>query len=143
MATADSHPAAHFVHAFHEQLTRWFSGSHEREATLAALAATCPPTMSLVYPSGLELSGDAFIDSIAGLHGKSPGFEATITDLELLHAGPEHAVVRYVEGQTGAKQSAASNRRSAFALIERSEGRWRWRHIQETAMPSEAEEASA
>jgi len=128
------HPATTFVHAFHADLTRWFSGTGDREVVWSRLAEGTSPDMVLVYPSGRRLGGGELLQSIEELHGTSPGFEATISDLELIRGGQSFAVVSYVETQTGARQSRADNRRSALAVIVRDSDHWQWRFIQETAL---------
>ena len=129
-----THPAIAFVHAFHEDLTRWFAGTEDRDRVLGRLREAVSPDMILVYPSGERLTGAEFIASIAPLYGNSPGFTASIESPSLVKAGTDYALVSYVETQAGARQSASSNKRSAFALIERDAGVWRWRFIQETAL---------
>ncbi len=126
---------AEFVHAFHRDLTRWFSGTGPRDEVWSRLEAATPDAMTLVYPSGARLGGRELLDGIRDRFGKSPGFEATIADVELLRADDDHAVVAYVESQAAATHSATRNRRSALALLESEDGAWRWRYIQETALP--------
>ena len=127
------HPAATFVHAYHATLTQWFSGTGDRGRVWSRLEEGTPVDMTLVYPSGERLDGSAFLESIRSAWGKSPGFEASITNLELVHEGADHAVVAYVELQRGARQSATVNARSALALLVRHGDSWKWRFIQETA----------
>lgn len=125
-----------FVVAFHENLTAWFSGMGERAEVWARLVAACPASLTLVYPSGTRLQGDAFTASIEDRFGSSPGFTARIEDPELVHRTEDTAVVAYVEAQSGARASTAENRRSALAVVERDGvAGWRWRYIQETALP--------
>lgn len=128
-----------FVAAFHESLTDWFSGAGPRETVWSRLVQACPASMVLIYPSGTRLSGGAFLETIETRFGSSPGFEAWVTDVEVVHLGEASATVAYVEAQTGARSSADENRRSALAALDRVDGRWRWRFIQETAMPSSLE----
>lgn len=128
------HPAIAFVRSFHEDLTRWFAGTDQRASVLGRLRDAVSPEMVLVYPSGTRLTGARFIESIEPLYGSSPGFTASIESPSLIRADTDYALVSYIETQTGARQSATANERSAFALIERDGNRWRWRFIQETAM---------
>ena len=137
MTSADT-PTA-FVHAFHRDLSGWFSGQGSREEIWRRFQATSPAEMKLVYPSGARLSGAAFLDSIRDRFGTSPGFEASVSDVEELLVQPDHAVVAYVETQTAARHSATTNRRCALAVLERRDGQWRWRFIQETALADDGE----
>ena len=130
----ECHPAITFVHAFHADLTRWFLGTGDRQAVWSRLAQATSPEMVLVYPSGRRLRGDELLKSIEDLRGKSPGFEASISELELIRGDESYAVVSYVETQTGARQSKADNQRSALAVIVREGDDWQWRFIQETAL---------
>ena len=127
------HPAATFVRAYHATLTEWFSGAGDRKRVWSRLEEGTPANMTLVYPSGERLDGSAFLESVRGAWGQSPGFDASITNLELVHEGANHVVVAYVELQRGARQSASINARSALALIVRDGGSWKWRFVQETA----------
>ena len=127
------HPAATFVHAYHASLTQWFSGTGDRDRVWSSLEESTPIDMTLVYPSGERLDGSAFLLSIRDAWGQSPGFEASIRNLELVHEGTNHAVVAYVEFQRGARQSDPVNARSALALIVRNGGSWKWRFVQETS----------
>ena len=130
----ERHPAKAFVYAFHADLSRWFTGDGDREAVWSRLVRGTSPDMVLVYPSGRRLNRAELLQSIEGLHGKSPGFEASISELELIRGNEDYAVVSYVETQTGARQSKADNQRSALAVIVRDGNEWRWRFIQETAL---------
>lgn len=129
---SELHPAEAFVHDFHRDLTLWFSGAGEAAQVWARLQATTPADMTLVYPSGRRLAGAAFLDTIRDRHGGSPGFEARVEAVRIVAHGPEHAVVAYTEIQRGAKQSTSVNQRTALAVVERHDGAWRWRYIQET-----------
>ena len=129
------HPVAAFVHAFHDDLTAWFAGTGERAEVWARLEAACRPLQRLIYPSGGQMTGPQFLDTIADRFGASPGFEATIENLEVVQDAPDHAVVAYHELQAGARQSASNNRRAALAVVVRSEDGCTWRFIQETALP--------
>lgn len=128
-----------FVHAFHRDLTGWFSGEGSREQIWQRFEETSPADMKLVYPSGTRLSGNAFLDSIRDRFGTSPGFEASVSEVEELVVAADHAVVAYVETQTAARESATVNRRCALAVLDRREGQWSWRFIQETALGVDTE----
>jgi len=128
--------AVGFVRRFHDDLSAWFAGEGEAGAVWDRLVAAAPADMRLVYPSGNRLSGAAFLDSIRDRWGKSPGFRAGVADVEVLHADASHAVLAYVESQSGARSSAATNRRSAMALVQRTGNGWSWVYIQETAQPA-------
>lgn len=136
--TAPDTPTA-FVHAFHSDLTGWFSGQGSRTEIWRRFEATSPPEMKLVYPSGARLTGAEFLHSIRELFGSSPGFEASVSEVEELVTTSDHAVVAYVETQAAAQNSASVNRRRALAVLERPQGQWRWRFIQETALVGDAE----
>ena len=130
---SEPHPAAAFVYWFHDQLSRWFSGEGNREQVWTALVAHTPPEMAIVYPSGKRLSGQELLRSIEDGFATSPGFSATISELEVVRSEPTHAVVCYTETQRGARRSQSENTRSALALVICDEGRWTWGFIQETA----------
>lgn len=122
-----------FVRDFHADLTGWFSGSGDRDAIWARFEETCPPDMTLVYPSGTKMGGVPFLESIRDRFGRSPGFEAMIVEPEIVVETADHAVVAYAEVQTQARESDPDNHRSALAVLLRSERGWRWRYIQETS----------
>lgn len=126
-----SDPAA-FIHAFHADLTAWFSGAGEKTDVWKRLGDSCPETMLLVYPSGQRLGGAEFLRSIQDHHSASPGFVARAEVLEVISCSDTHAVVMYREHQTGARASAASNSRSSMGLVVRAGERWVWRAVQET-----------
>ncbi|MEM7157772.1 MAG: hypothetical protein AAF799_33335 [Myxococcota bacterium] len=128
-------PVAAFVHAFHDDLTAWFSGSGDRTEVWARLEAACRPLQGLVYPSGTRLTGPEFLDTIADRFASSPGFVAAIENLEVVHQASDHAVVAYHEVQAGARQSSTRNRRAALALVALTGEGCTWRFIQETALP--------
>ena len=130
----DLHPAIEFVYEFHRDLTCWFAGTGDSAAVLQRLGASLHPEMALVYPSGRRLLGAELVRTIADFNGSSPGFVASISDAELIRGDEDHAVVAYVETQTGARNSASENRRSALALIVRYQDRWCCRFIQETGL---------
>ena len=126
--------ADEFVRQFHVDLTRWFSGQGNQELVWQALCDSAHADMELVYPSGTKLSGAAFLQSIAELFGKSPGFTAQAIDVKVVHSDATHAVVSYIEEQHGARSSDTQNRRSALAFLLQSNSSWVWRFIQETAI---------
>lgn len=134
--SSEVHPAVEFVHAFHSDLTDWFAGHRERASVHERLARSLHDEMVLVYPSGNRLLGREFLASIAELYGASPHFVASISNVELIRGDEDHAVVAYVETQTGARNSESENQRSALALIVRCGDGWRWRFIQETGRPT-------
>ncbi len=125
------HPAKTFIHRFHAHLTHWFAGTGSREQTWAFLERASPAEMVLVYPSGTRLTGASFLETIRERYGSSPGFVASIHDLEIVAEAKDHYVVAYIEAQKAATASAGENRRSALAVVTRSEP-LRFRFIQET-----------
>ncbi|MEM7435136.1 MAG: DUF4440 domain-containing protein [Myxococcota bacterium] len=131
-----SHPVVPFVRAFHEDLSRWFSGSGDRDTVSERLRAAVHPDMVLIYPSGRRLTGEAFLESIAELFGSSPGFVARVSDVNVIQSDDRHAVVAYVETQSGARQSAGHNVRAALAAVVVRGDACQWRFIQETALPT-------
>ena len=130
----DPDSACAFVSWFHDQLSRWFAGKGNRDEVWRALVAHTPKDMSIVYPSGKRLSGQELLRSIEDGFGASPGFNASVSDLEVVLSATTHAVVSYIETQRGARRSESENTRSALALVSRDGDRWKWRFIQETAM---------
>ncbi len=129
---SDAETARAFVHEFHTQLSHWFAGTRARAEVWSYFEATCPKAMTLVYPSGRELDGQGFLHSIADAFDTSPGFLATIHDLEVVAQGMGHVVVAYVERQEAARRSADVNERSALAVVDTTGVAPVWRYIQET-----------
>lgn len=127
---------ATFVSNFHHDLTRWFSGADEGEATWNALVNAYPDNMTLIYPSGAQLSGRAFLEELASSKRNNGDFVASATEIRVLHAEKDLGVVAYQELQQGAEASQRSNLRSALALVRRGEQGWHWDYIQETGMKS-------
>jgi len=129
------HPAASFVHWYHEQLTLWFSGAGDRDSVWKALVDHTSGEMAIVFPSGKRWSGQRLLESMEDAFGTSPRFRASISDLEIVHVGENHAMVAYTEVQQGARRSAAYNERTALALLLRDGAAWTWRFVQETGKP--------
>ena len=72
---------ATFVSNFHHDLTRWFSGADEGEATWNALVNACPDNMTLIYPCGAQLSGRAFLEELASSKRHNGDFVASASEI--------------------------------------------------------------
>jgi hypothetical protein len=125
----------------HEFFVDWFAGrcpdddDSYRERLLDRLSE------QLVYlmPGGNALSYADLRDGMRKAHGSNPDFRIAVRDVTLHHVDDGSMTVSYVEWQRNAKQSKPSDngRYSTVLFVRGSDGRLRWRHLQETWLPAE------
>ena len=122
----------------HDFIAGWFRGELPRDAALFAsmFADRLAPDFLNIQPNGGELGREALLKGLEQGHGRNPDFRITISRVCLLSAGNAGLTVRYVEDQQGARNTQpADNRRISTAVMDQANGRFLWRHLQETAQP--------
>eukprot|EP00041_Stephanoeca_diplocostata_P016923 m.335923 g.335923 ORF g.335923 m.335923 type:complete len:131 (+) comp20528_c0_seq5:142-534(+) len=90
-----------------------------------------------IQPAGKELSRSVLVNGIRNGYGTSPEFRITIKDFKLRWSTDTHALATYVEVQTGARNSAATNARISSLLFEVQDDGISWIHLQETGIAVE------
>jgi len=123
------------IRRLHVALEAWFHGSMAAERFDRELAEPLHPAFEIVMPSGTRLGRDAMLDGLRAGHGANPDFRITIEEPRLLGTWPGLILAGYVELQTGARNSAAENRRRSTVLFEVGP-RMLWRHLHETGLES-------
>lgn len=118
----------------HKVIDGWFRGDLAADRFEPDFADALHPDFENIQPSGLVRSKASLLDPIRAAHGANPDFQIVIEEPRLLGAWPGLILATYVEFQTGAKNSAADNRRRSTVLFETGE-RLIWRHLQETGLP--------
>lgn len=119
----------------HEFIAAWFRGDVARDDALydAKLADRVAADLVNIQPSGQVLTRAELVEGIRKGHGSNPAFEIRISDVVLRSADNERALVTYVEHQSGARNSAAENRRISSVWFAISPGATpTWLHIHET-----------
>ena len=130
------------VEAFHDYLSAWFRGevAEDDAAFDANLTSHWAEGMVNIQPAGGAHPGTAILEKIRGGYGANPNFRISIHDVSIVDvvrsAKADHVVATYVERQRGAKQShpPENDRRSSVWMEREPDGRWRWRHLHETAI---------
>ncbi|MEM7056743.1 MAG: hypothetical protein AAF557_04085 [Pseudomonadota bacterium] len=115
----------------HRFIDGWFRGETTEDRFQPDFADALHPQFENIQPSGQVLTGADLLDPIRTAHGANPEFRITIEEPRLLGTWPSLILAGYVEHQTGARNSAADNRRRSTALFETGD-RLIWRHLQET-----------
>ena len=120
------------VHAF---IAAWFRGNVARDDALydAKLASRMGADLVNIQPSGQVLTRADLVEGVCQGYGASPEFRIRISNVVVRTADQDRALVTYVEHQSGAQNSASSNRRISSVWFDlAAEGAPVWRHIHET-----------
>ena len=118
----------------HRVIDGWFRGELDATRLEPDFADALHPEFENIQPSGLVLSKADLLEPIRSAHGANPDFRIDIEEPRLLGTWPGLILATYVEFQTGARNSAAENRRRSTVLFETGP-RLIWRHLQETGLP--------
>ena len=118
----------------HDFIAGWFRGEIGDDRFDREFTAALHPDFENVQPSGAVLSRADLLEPIRAARGSSPDFRITIEEPRLLGMWPGLILFAYVEFQTGARNSAAENRRRSTALFEAGD-RLVWRHLTEVGLP--------
>ncbi|ACZ91710.1 DUF4440 domain-containing protein [Streptosporangium roseum] len=120
----------------HEVIERWLSGRAPRTAEeFDAFAGSLLPGFTLSGPDGPSLTRDQVLAWVEAEHGRTPGIEIRIREVELVAADGSLLVAAYQEWQRGT--GADRNRRSTAVFLRdpAAPHGLRWRHLHETWMP--------
>ena len=119
----------------HEVIDTWFRGELAADRFDPEFADALHDDFENIQPSGLVRPKADLLEPIRAAHGANPDFRITIEEPRLLAIWPGLILATYVEFQTGARNSAADNRRRSTVLFETGGPRLIWRHLQETGLP--------
>lgn len=127
------------VEALHKVIASWIRGDVPNNKSWfdAQFAQRLAPEFVNIQPAGRSLTGAQLIRDIEAMHGANPAFAISIRDVTLvaIFAACDAVVATYVEDQTGANNSAASNSRISTVTMQISGEAAQWLHLQETALP--------
>lgn len=118
----------------HDFLGGWFRGEIAADRLEPDFADVLHPEFENVQPAGTLLTRAEIVASIGRGFGTNPDFRIRIEAPRLLGAWPGLVLFQYVESQTGARASAAENRRLSTAVFETGE-RLVWRYLTEIGLP--------
>lgn len=114
----------------HVAIEQWLGGHAPAEA-LAPLLDRFSSGFSMIALSGASLNRAA-LDALFGQgHGKRPGLQITVDELNTIDEWPTGAVVGYREVQTDSAGNTTV-RRSTAVFAREADGRVVWRHLHET-----------
>ncbi|MEM0922728.1 MAG: hypothetical protein AAGI13_06755 [Pseudomonadota bacterium] len=119
----------------HEFLSSWFRGEIDQARFAADFTDRLDPVFENIQPAGTVLSKAELETAIYAGHGTNPDFQISIETPRLLGTWPGLILAGYVEYQTGARASAAENRRRSTVLFADHDGGLIWRYLQETGLP--------
>ena len=119
----------------HRVIDSWFRGEMPADRFDPEFSDALHPEFENIQPSGLVRSKADLLEPIRAAHGANPDFRIEIEEPRLLATWPGLTLATYVEYQTGARNSAADNRRRSTVLFETGGARLIWRHLQETGLP--------
>ena len=118
----------------HTVIEGWFQGTLPIDRFDDAFADALHRDFLMIQPAGVVLDRTQTLDSIYAAHGANPAFCITIEDPHVIGTWPGLIAATYVESQSGARNSASSNRRRSSVLFETGP-RLLWRHLHETGLP--------
>ncbi len=126
------------VERLHDFIAAWFRGELDKSHFEPDFAEVLHPEFENVQPAGLTLKHDELLNSIQDGHGINPEFQITIEAPRLLGTWQDLILFQYIEYQTGARASAAENRRLSTALFEVKDDKLIWRYLTEIGLPPES-----
>ncbi len=123
--------------ALHDFFTGWFNGTLPQDDALFNdnIGRRLVAGFVNIQPSGAVLERDALIGMLRSGYGKNPEFKITIEDVvvrQKLEGGLTLAT--YVECQTGAQNSQASNKRLSSVLMKNRGDHADWYWVHETGL---------
>lgn len=123
-------PLAQEVIDAHIAIEQWLGGRAEPSA-LEALLARFSPAFSMIGLSGTRVNRAA-LDTLFGQgHGKRPGLQIVVDEVDTITASPAGGVVAYRETQTDG-EGHKTVRRSTAVFEREADGHIVWRHLHET-----------
>ncbi|MGV9770901.1 DUF4440 domain-containing protein [Streptosporangium sp. NPDC003464] len=120
----------------HRIIEGWLSGRTPRTAgEFAAFAQAHLPDFTLSGPDGASLTRGQVLAWVEAAHGRVPGIEIRIREVELVAAAGPLLVAAYQEWQHGT--GADRNRRATVVFLRDPDAPHglRWRHLHETWTP--------
>ena len=128
------------VVAFHDFIAQWFRGEVEEDALLFDhhTKQKLAPDFINIQPLGLVLTREQLLDPIFQAHGVNPDFDISIREFCLMFVGKQDsfAVVRYIEDQSGARNTTPSNNSRISSVGFRLEDQILWQFCHETGLKS-------
>ncbi|VVD66730.1 hypothetical protein PAQ31011_00384 [Pandoraea aquatica] len=114
----------------HIAIEQWLGGRAEPSA-LETLLARFSPAFSMIALSGARVNRAA-LDALFGQgHGKRPGLQIVVDEVDTIAQWPTGGVVGYRETQTD-DEGCTTVRRSTAVLEREADGHIVWRHLHET-----------
>ncbi|AFU04026.1 hypothetical protein [Nocardia brasiliensis] len=135
MSASDSlDPVAEVEHV-HALLSAWL-GTDADQQVLEQFAATQHDSFSMVTLDGARVSQSELLSGLRRAKNSRPGLDIEIDDVELLLVEGSVTVVRFLERHHF--DGKHTDRRSTAVLTtDGAPPRYRWRIIQETAVPTD------
>lgn len=122
-------PAFNEVLEAHAAIEQWLSGDAPA-SQLDTLMARFSPHYSMITLPGQCLDYQGLYRVFEQAHGKRPGLQIRIDELQQIASGPSMAVVSYREWQADA--AGNQSQRRSTAVFEQNDGSLRWLHLHET-----------
>lgn len=124
-------PAFNEVLQAHIAIEQWLSGTAP-VSQLDHLMGRFSPHYSMITLPGQCLDYQGLYRLFQQAHGKRPGLQIRIDELQQITCGPDTAVVSYREWQADAVGN--SSQRRSTAVFEHDNGALRWLHLHETSV---------
>ena len=128
------------VVAFHDFIAQWFRGEVEDDPLLFDhhMKQKLAPDFINIQPSGLVLTRGELLDPIFQAHGVNADFDISIREFHLMFVGVQDsfAVVRYIEDQSGARNTNPPNNSRISSVGFRLEDQILWQFCHETGLKS-------
>ena len=126
------------VVAFHDFVAQWFRGEVKDDALLfdQHMKQKLASDFINIQPSGLVLTRAELLDPIFQAHGVNPDFDISIREFHLMFVEKEDGfvVARYIEDQTGARNTTPSNNSRISSVGFRLEDQILWQFCHETGL---------
>ena len=125
---------------FHDFIAQWFRGEVEDDALLFDhhTKQKLAPDFINIQPLGLVLTREQLLDPIFQAHGVNADFDISIREFHLMFVGKEDsfAVARYIEDQSGARNTIPPNNSRISSVGFRLEDQILWQFCHETGLKS-------
>jgi hypothetical protein len=126
------------VVGFHDFVAQWFRGEVKDDPLLFEqhMKQKLAPDFINIQPSGQVLTNEDLLIPIFQAHGVNPDFDISIREFHLMFVGADgsFAVGRYIEDQTGARNTTPSNNSRISSVGFRLEDKILWQFCHETGL---------
>ncbi|MHA3980296.1 hypothetical protein ACW9UR_21715 [Halovulum sp. GXIMD14794] len=102
----------------HEAIVSWITGRMPEDRFAAEIAGPLAPAFTIVEPDGQIQTRDEVLKGLFDFHSGNPDFHIAIEAPRVVAERDGLVVVTYIERQSGAKRSAASNARQSTGIYE-------------------------